>query len=273
MALVLLGALSAGMGLRGFLLPSGLIDGGVTGVSMLISRISGVPLSFWLPVVNAPFLVLAWRELGMAFALRSAAAIGLLAAVLEVVHYPLVTQDLLLTAVFGGFFLGAGIGLAMRGGAVLDGTEVAALIVSKRTHLLGVGDVVLAFNALLFLTAIGVLGVERALYSILTYISAARTLDFVLHGLEEYTSVIIVSGANDLIRQRITTEMGRGVTVLHGFGGLARAELDVLYCVVTRLEIGGLKAIVKEVDPQAFIVLQAASDVEGGLVTRRAHPH
>jgi uncharacterized membrane-anchored protein YitT (DUF2179 family) len=268
--LVLLGTLSAGMGLKGFLLSSGFIDGGVTGVSMLLARVTPLSLAVWLPVVNLPFLLMAWREVGARFAARSTISIAVLALVLRFVRYPDATPDPLLTAVFGGFFLGAGIGLAMRGGAVLDGTEVAALLISKRTSVFRVGDVILMFNAVLFVTAIGVLGVEKALYSILTYVAAARTLDFVLHGLEEYTTITIVSAEHDEIRRRITEDMGRGVTVFKGMGGLARTEQHILYCVVTRLEIGRVKGIVKAVDGNAFIVTQSASDVEGGTVKRKA---
>ena len=135
-------------------------------------------------------------------------------------HFPDVTPDLLLTAVFGGFFIGAGIGLAVRGGGVLDGTEIAALLISKRSHLLKVGDVILIFNVVLFLAAMTVLGVEPALYSILTYVTAARTLDFVIYGLEEYTAITIVSSQSAAIRERITGELERGVTVYKGYGGL-----------------------------------------------------
>ena len=148
--LILLGILSAGLGLKGFLLPSGFIDGGVTGVSLLLAMVTSPPLAFWLPVINAPFVFLGYRHLGAPFALRSALAIGALATVLALVHYPTVTHDRLLDAVFGGFFLGAGIGLAVRGGAVLDGTEIAALLISKRSTLLRVGDVILGFNVVLF---------------------------------------------------------------------------------------------------------------------------
>src|SRR5262245_16841483 len=167
--LILAGIFAAAMGLKGFLLSSRFIDGGVTGVSMLLSKVSPVPLAVWLPLVNIPFIVIGYRQMGRAFAIRSALAITGLAVVLAVVPFPDVTPDLLLTAVFGGFFIGAGIGLAVRGGAVLDGTEIAALLISKHSHLLKVGDVILLFNVVLFLVAMTVLGVEPALYSILTY--------------------------------------------------------------------------------------------------------
>src|SRR5438093_13637308 len=166
--LIVLGILSAGMGLKGFLLSSSFIDGGVTGISMLLAKVTRLPLAVWLPLVNLPFIALGYRQIGRAFALRSALAIGGLAAVLALVPFPDVTSDRVLTAVFGGFFIGAGIGLAVRGGAVLDGTEIAALLISKRSHLLRVGDVILIFNVALFLAAITVLGVDPALYSILT---------------------------------------------------------------------------------------------------------
>ena len=174
-ALIIAGIASAGFGLKGFLLSSHFIDGGVTGVSMLLGQVMGIPLSIVLPIINVPFVIVGYAHMGRAFAVRSALGIAGLAATLAVVPYPDVTPDLLLTAVFGGFFLGAGIGLAVRGGAVLDGTEIAALLISKRSHVLKVGEVILLFNVLLFVVAMSVLGVEQALYSILTYLAAART--------------------------------------------------------------------------------------------------
>ena len=267
-ALISLGVLAAGMGLHGFLLSSNFIDGGVTGVSMLLAKTTGISLSILIPAVNLPFIAVAYRELGPAFALRSTCAIGGLAVVLATVHYPDVTPDPVLTAVFGGFFIGAGIGLAVRGGAVLDGTEIAALLISKRSHVLKVGDVILAFNVVLFLVAMSLLGVEAALYSILTYVTAARTLDFVIYGLEEYTAITIVSRQATAIREAITGELGRGVTVYRGYGGMSGEEQDILYCVVTRLEIGRVKSIVGSLDGQAFVVTHALADAEGGVVKK-----
>jgi uncharacterized membrane-anchored protein YitT (DUF2179 family) len=269
-AFVIAGVLSAGMGLKGFLLPSGFIDGGVTGVSLLLTAVTTLPLSLWLPMINVPFIAVGYRQLGPAFALRSSLAIIVLALVVGVVEYPIVTRDLVLTAIFGGFFLGAGIGLAMRGGAVLDGTEIAALLISKRTVLLRVGDVILAFNVVLFVVAMAVLGIEAALYSIVTYLAAARTVDFVVHGIEEYTAMTIISSESAAIREAITGVLGRGVTVYKGRGGLTKTEQDILYCVVTRLEIGKIKSIARGFDESAFIVSHALSDVEGGVVKRTA---
>ena len=268
--LIVLGILSASMGLHGFLLSSNFIDGGVTGISMLGSKVTGTSLSLWIPLVNLPFIALGYRQIGAAFAVRSAAAIAGLSLSLATLHFPDVTPDLLLPAVFGGFFIGAGIGLAIRGGAVLDGTEIAALLISKRSHLLKVGDVILLFNVALFLAAMSLLGVEEALYSILTYVTAARTLDFVVHGIEEYTAVTIVSTANGIIGAHIMTELGRGVTVFKGRGGLSFEDQEILYCVVTRLEIGKVKALVRRFDANAFVTSHPLADVDGGVVKRVA---
>ncbi|MBM3969908.1 MAG: YitT family protein [Planctomycetes bacterium] len=266
--LIVFGILSAGMGLNGFLLSSNFIDGGVTGVSMLLAKMTKLPLAIWLPVVNLPFIALGYQQIGRAFAIRSILAIAGLTLGLAVIPYPDVTPDLVLTAVFGGFFIGSGIGLAMRGGAVLDGTEIAALLVSKRSHLLSVGDVILLFNILLFVVAIFVLGVEPALYSILTYLTAAKTLDFVLHGIDEYTAITIMSERSAAIRERITHELGRGVTIYKGHGGMTGHELGILYCVITRLEIGKVKTIVREIDPAAFVVFHPLAGAEGGRIKR-----
>ena len=268
--LIAAGILAAAFGIKGFLLSSSFIDGGVTGVSMLLAKVTPAPLSVWLPLVNAPFVALGYRQMGRAFAIRSALAIAGLSAALATMHFPDVTPDRLLTAVFGGFFIGAGIGLAVRGGAVLDGTEIAALLISKRSHLLKVGDLILGFNVALFLAAMSILGVEPALYSILTYLAAARTLDFVIYGLEEYTAITIMSSRSALIRERIVGELERGVTVYKGYGGLTGAEQEILYCVVTRLEIGKVKTIVRAIDEHAFVVSHPLADAEGGVVKRAA---
>lgn len=271
--LIILGIFSAAMGLKGFLLSSHFIDGGVTGVSMLISQIFGLPLAIFILVFNLPFIALGYKQVGKIFALKSALAIGGLALVLAIVSFPDVTPDKLLTAVFGGFFIGAGIGLAMRGGAVLDGTEIAALLVSKNSHLLKVGDVILILNVFIFLAAAFFLGVESALYSILTYVAASKTIDFLLHGIEEYTAITIVSMKGEEIKEAITGRLHRGVTVYRGSGGVGSygesdTEREILYCVVTRLEIGNIKDAVKEIDPSAFITTHTLSDVEGGLIKR-----
>jgi uncharacterized membrane-anchored protein YitT (DUF2179 family) len=266
--LVILGILSAGMGLKGFLMSSRFIDGGVTGISMLLSNVLGWRLAILILVINLPFIAVGYRQIGRKFAIKSALAIAGLSLCLAFIKYPDVTPDKLLTAVFGGFFIGAGIGLAIRGGAVLDGTEIAALLVSKSSHLLKVGDVILILNVFIFSAAAFFLGIESALYSILTYFAASKTIDFLIHGIEEYTAIIIVSDKSEEIRQSIIESLGRGVTVYKGRGGLSDAEQDILYCVVTRLEIGSVKTRVKAIDESAFIVTHPLADVEGGIIKK-----
>jgi uncharacterized membrane-anchored protein YitT (DUF2179 family) len=277
---ILLGILSAGMGLHGFLMSSGFIDGGVTGVSMLLAQTLRIPLpggSAFIPlpilllVINLPFVALGYRQVGRAFAIRSTASIIGLSVCLATVPFPDVTPDKLLTAVFGGFFLGAGMGLAMRGGAVLDGTDIAALLISKRSHVFRVGDVILGLNIVIFLSAAFFLGVEKSLYSILTYVSASKTLDFLLHGIEEYTAITIVSEKSDLIRDAINCRLERGVTVFKGRGGRSGNELEILFCVVTRLEIGKIFDIVNEIDSTAFVTVHPLAEASGGVLKRTVH--
>jgi len=271
--LIVLGILSAGLGLKGFLLSSHFIDGGVTGVSMLLSNVLGWQLAILIPVINLPFIALGYRTIGRAFALRSIFAIGGLALCLAFVKYPDITPDKLLTAVFGGFFIGAGIGLAIRGGAVLDGTEIAALLISKSTNLLKVGDVILLLNIFIFAAAAFLLGLETALYSMLTYFAASKTIDFLIHGVDEHTAITIISEKNNIIREVIIRELNRGVTIYKGEGGLDRVPHDILFCVVTRLEIGKVKATVRSIDPAAFIVVYPLADAEGGVIKKMgSHP-
>jgi uncharacterized membrane-anchored protein YitT (DUF2179 family) len=268
--LIALGILSAGLGLKGFLLSSHFIDGGVTGISMLLANVLGGPLSIFILIINLPFIALGYRQIGRAFAIRSVVAIGGLALCLAFVKYPVVTSDKLLTAVFGGFFIGAGIGLAIRGGAVLDGTEIAALLISKGSNLFRVGDVILLLNIVIFATAAFFLGIESALYSMLTYFAASKTVDFLIHGVEEYTAIIIISERSDEIRRFITRKLERGVTVYQGRGGMNGSAQDILFCVVTRLEIGRVKAAAHGIDPNAFIVIHPLAHAEGGVVKRLA---
>jgi uncharacterized membrane-anchored protein YitT (DUF2179 family) len=269
--LVVIGIFSAGLGVKGFLLPSGFIDGGVTGVSMLLANILDWPLSILIFAINLPFVLVGYRQIGRRFAIKSTLVIAGFSLCLALVKFPQVTSDKLLTAVFGGFFLGAGIGLAIRSGAVLDGTEIAALLVSKSSNLLRVGDVILLLNILIFCAAAFFLGIEIALYSMLTYFAASKTVDFLIHGVEEHTAVIIMSDQSESIRQAILRQLHRGVTIYKGRGGMRNTEQDILFCVVTRLEIGRIKNTVHEIDPTAFIVVHPLADAVGGVIKKHAH--
>jgi uncharacterized membrane-anchored protein YitT (DUF2179 family) len=268
--LIIMGILCAGMGIKGFLLSSHFIDGGVTGVSMLLATVLGYPLSILIPLINLPFIALGYRQIGGKFALKSTLAIAGLALCLAYVTYPDVTPDKLLTAVFGGLFIGAGIGLAIRGGAVLDGTEIAALLISKNSHLLKVGDVILILNIFIFAAAAFFLGIDPALYSVLTYLAASKTVDFLIHGIEEYNAIIIMSEKSDEIRDAIVGILSRGVTIYNGRGGMSGNPMQILYCVVTRLEIGRVKNVVHEIDATAFVVIHPLADAAGGIIKKTA---
>lgn len=270
--LMLLGVLSAGFGLKGFLIPNGFIDGGVTGISLLTNSQFHISLSILIVVFNLPFLLLGYKQISKVFSLKSILAIGVLALVVAFLPYPKITSDKILVSVFGGFFLGAGIGLAIRGGGVIDGTEVLAIYLSRKVSLT-VGDFILLFNIAIFSIAAYLLTVEVALYSILTYLSASKTVDFILEGIEEYTGVTIISTHSQQIMNMIQNDLGRGLTVYSGrkgFGksGLSNQNIDIIFTVITRLEINRLTSEVNRIDSRAFIVMQSIKDTRGGMVKK-----
>jgi len=270
---MVIGIISAGFGLEGFLIPNSFIDGGVTGISLLVLELTGYSLSILLIAINLPFIILGAFQISRQFALKSILAIIGLALAVHFIPYPLVTSDKLLIAVFGGFFLGAGIGLAMRGGAVLDGTEVLAIYVSRKTGMT-IGDVILVFNILIFSFGAYILSVEIALYAILTYLAASKTVDFVIEGVEEYTGVTIISQKTNEIRKVIIEKLGRGVTIYNGKGGYAKEgdtlkDTEILFTVITRLEIAKLQSEINKIDSGAFIVMNSLKDTKGGMVKKR----
>ena len=268
-----IGVLSAGFGLQGFLLPNGFIDGGVTGISLLAQVVTGHPLSILIVIINAPFIVLGYFQIGRSFAIKSVLAILGLALALTFVDYPIITSDKLLVAVFGGFFLGAGIGLSVRGGSVLDGTEVLAIYLSRKTGLT-IGDLILLFNIVIFSVGAYLLSVEVALYSILTYLAASKTVDFVIEGVEEYIGVTIISTHSDEIRIMIIEKMAKGVTVYQGKRGFGKkgeslTATDIIYSVITRLEVSRLQTEIQKIDPHAFIIMNSVRDLKGGMIKKR----
>ncbi len=271
--MIVLGIFAAGFGLKGFLLPNSFIDGGVTGISLLIEEITFFPLSILLVIINFPFILLGYTAIGRGFAIKSMVSITVLAVVVAFVPYPVVTADTLLVAIFGGFFLGLGIGLTMRGGAVIDGTEVLAIFLARRTGV-SIGSIIMVFNVAIFAIAAYILSVEVALYAILTYFAAAKTIDFVINGVEEYTGVTIISQLSEEIRLAIIENLGRGCTVYQGKRGFARRgevlmSTDIVFTVVTRLELAKLKKEIDKVDPSAFIVMSSIKDTQGGMIKKK----
>lgn len=263
------GVVLSAMGLESFLLPNHFIDGGITGVSMLIAGYFKIPLAPIIVLVNVPFIFLGYRLIGRTFALKSSVAILALAFCLAFLPYPTATDDKLLSAIFGGFFLGAGVGLAIRAGGVLDGTEILALILGQKTPAT-VGEIILLLNVVIFSVAAIVINIEAALYSMLTYFTASKTIDYLLHGLEAYNGVLIVTKSPDEVRTAILEQLGRGITTFLAKGGYSRLDSQVLFCVVTRLERNKLESLISSIDPSAFVVTLPVLDTEGGVVKRRA---
>ncbi len=275
--LIIAGIFSAAFGFKGFLLTNHFIDGGATGISLLLSALTPAPLFVLLIGVNIPFIFLGYKIIGKAFAIKTILAISGLALVVATVTFPNVTNDNLLVAVFGGFFLGAGIGLAVRGGAVIDGTEVLAIYLSRKLGTT-IGDIIIVINVIIFSTAAYFLTIEIALYSMITYLAASKTLDFILEGIEEYTGVTIISKRPDMVREMIINTLGHGITTYkgedgYGTHGESTIDIKIIYTVVTRLELNKLRSEIDKIDPRAFIIMSSIRDTRGGMVKKRALKH
>ncbi|TDH26484.1 YitT family protein [Segetibacter sp. 3557_3] len=273
---LLLGISFATLGLRGFLMPNEVIDGGATGMALLAREITGTKLAVWLVLINLPFVFLGSQIIGREFAIKTVLAIIGLALCVTFIEVPRITEDKLLVGVFGGICLGAGIGLAIRGGAVIDGTEVLAIYLSRKLGTT-IGDIIILINLLVFSAAAYLLSVETALYSMITYLSAAKTMDFVIEGIEEYIGVNIISLKHVEIRNMIINKMGRGVTVYPGTHGYGRSgnikDTNVLYTVITRLELSKLNAEIERIDKDAFVVMTSIKDTKGGMIKKRRLKH
>jgi len=272
--LISFGILFAGFGLKGFLLPNYFVDGGATGISLLIAELTGYHLSILLIIINLPFFFLGYFQIGKQFAIKCVLSILGLALVVYFIQYPVITSDKLLIAVFGGIFLGGGIGLSVRGGAVLDGTEVLAIFISKKIGLT-IGDIILIFNIIIFAFAAYIINIETALYAILTYFAASKTVDFLIEGIEEYTGITIISDKNERIRTLLIDNLGHGVTVYSGKKGFAKSgeslkEINIIYTVITRLEITKLRNEIEKIDSNAFIIMNSVKDTRGGMIKRRS---
>lgn len=272
-AFICIGVTLASIGLKGFLFPNNFLDGGAMGVSLLLQILTGINLSVLIILVNLPFILLGAKQISVPFAIKSSLAIFALAILVHMIQLPTITDDKLLIAVFGGFFLGAGIGFSIRGGAVIDGTEVLAISVSRKSSLT-VGDFITVFNVLLFILAATIVSVETALYSMLTYFSASKTVDFIINGIEEYIGVMIISDDYEKIKEMIATKLQRGVTVFRSDGGYgtkgnAMPDRKILFCVVTRLEVSKVLLEVDKIDRKAFVIQYPINDTKGGMIKKR----
>lgn len=272
---MLLGCLISGFALKGFLIPNNFLDGGVTGISLLIHGVSRFKFSLVFTTVSSPLILLALYVINKKFAIKALISITCLSLCVAYIPYPLVTSDKLLISFFGGFFSGLGMGLTIRGGSVLDGMDVLGLYTFKFSSFT-ITEIILVINALIFILAAFHFGMDTALYSMFTYFTAIRTSDYVVDGIEAYTGVTIISGNSERIKERIVNDLGRGITIYKGERGFLpgnykiSTETDIVFTVVTRLEIRKLKEVVQAEDPKAFVFVYEIKEAAGGILKR--HP-
>jgi uncharacterized membrane-anchored protein YitT (DUF2179 family) len=259
-----LGAFLAAVGLEEFLVPNKIIDGGITGISIIASYLSKFPLGLFIFLLNIPFLIFGYKQIGKTFVISTLFSVTSLSLWVTFWHpMPAITNDMLLATVFGGIILGIGVGIIIRYGGSLDGTEIIAIFLNKRTGF-SVGEIIMFFNLFILASAGLVLGWDKAMYSLIAYFIAYKMIDITIDGLDETKAVFIVSEQGMEIAEVITARLGRGVTFLEAKGGFSGTPKNAIYSVVTRLEIVKLKAIINDIDPEAFVTISDVSDVMGG---------
>jgi len=272
---VVIGILFSGFALRSFLVPNSFFDGGVTGISLLVHEIYHKNIAYVIIIANIPFIIMGAFQVNKTFAIRTFAAVIGLGLCLLYFPYPPITSDKLLVSIFGGVFMGIGVGLAIRGGCALDGIEVLALYTGKRIAFT-ISEIILGINIVIFLIAAIKLGLPTSLYSILTYYTASKTISFVIEGLEEYTGVTIISGQSEEIKKQLVMTLGRGITIYKGERGFLKDSfdishpVDIIFTVVTRLEVRRMRNLIADIDPKAFVFTSTIKEAAGGVLKKRA---
>lgn len=266
---LLLGAVLMAVGIEIFLVPNLIMDGGIVGISIILSHLSGVKLGIFIFLLNIPFFFIGYKQIGKTFAISTIFAITILSLSTFLLHsVPAFTDDVLLASVFGGMILGTGVGMVIRYGGSLDGTEILSILLNKKLPF-SVGEIIMFFNIFIFASGGFVFGWDRAMYSILTYFIAFKTIDIVIEGLDESRSVWIISDKYNDIGDAIIARLGRGVTYLTGEGAYTGGEKKVIFCVITRLEEAKLKLIVEEIDNSAFLAVANIAEVRGGRFKKK----
>jgi len=267
--MIITGAIFMAMGIELFLVPNQLLDGGIVGISIILSHLTGVQLGLFIFLLNIPFFFIGYKQIGKTFALSTVLGITVLSITTYLLHpVPRFTDDLLLATVFGGMVLGIGVGLVIRYGGSLDGTEILAILFSTKTAF-SVGEIIMFFNIIIFTVAGFVFTWEQAMYSVLAYFIAYKTIDIVIQGLDESKSVYIISDFADEVGNAIMDRLGRGVTYLHGEGAYTGDNKKIIFTVITRLEEAKLKTIVEDIDLQAFVAIGNIAEVRGGRFKKR----
>jgi uncharacterized membrane-anchored protein YitT (DUF2179 family) len=272
---IIIGILFCGFALKSFLVPNKFFDGGVTGISLLIHELYHFNIAYVIIIANIPFIIIGSFQVDKTFAIRTFVAIIGLGLCLLFIPYQQITSDKLLVSIFGGVFMGIGVGLAIRGGCALDGIEVMALYTVKRISFT-ISEIILGINIIIFLIAGIELGLPTALYSILTYYTASKTISFVIEGLEEYTGVTIISGQSEEIKKQLVMTLGRGITIYKGERGFLKGSfdisqpVDIIFTVVTRLEVRRMRNLIQDIDPKAFVFTSTIKEAAGGVLKKRA---
>lgn len=257
-----LGAFIASFALEGFLIPNNMIDGGIVGISIMTSYITKANLGILILCINAPFIFLALKKLGKVFVAKTLFAIAMLGLGVNVFHNHIATDDILLATVFGGVVLGLGVGIVLRNNAAMDGTEIISIRLAKKTGF-SIGEIIMFFNIFIYTAAGFLYGWDRAMYSVLVYFITYKVIDIVLEGLNEAKSITIISDKAEKIGSSLIKQLDIGVTYIKGRGGYSKTEKDIIYCVVSRLELTKLKELVKQIDKTAFLAVETVHEVEG----------
>ncbi len=263
-----LGSAVAAFSLEGFLVPNRIIDGGIVGVSIMCNTLTNQPLGLFILFLNLPFVFIAIKKFGKAFVFSTLYAVVMLAVFVTMFYGNQVTNDLTLASIFGGVILGFGVGLVLRNGGSLDGTEIVSIRLAKKFGF-SVGEIIMFFNVFIFLAAGFLYGWRQAMYSILTYFIAYKVIDIVIEGLNESKSVMIVTDFSEQIGQAIIDNMDVSVTYIDAEGGYSGAKKRIVYCVISRLEVIKLKTLAKDIDPTAFIAIENVHEVEGVRIKKK----
>nr|WP_242245938.1 YitT family protein [Bacillus cereus group sp. BfR-BA-01523] len=266
---IIIGALLMATGLEIFLIPNQVIDGGITGISIMLSHLTGLNLGIFLFILNLPFVFMGHKQIGKTFAFSTVFGILTLSILTTLFHsIPAFTDDILLATIFGGMALGVGVGLVIRYGGALDGTEILAILINKKIPF-SVGEIVMFFNVFILGAAGFVFSWDRAMYSILAYVIASKAIDTVVNGFEQSKSVWIISEQQEELGEAINSQLGRGVTYLHGEGAYTGDNKKVIFCIINRLEEAKLKSLIEELDPAAFLAVADITEVRGGRFKKR----
>lgn len=272
------GAGLAVLAMKGFMIPNRFLDGGVSGISILLHEILHINISFLVVVLNASFVYLGYRRIGKTFAVQTTIAVILLAIGLLFIDIKPITTDKFLIATFGGLLIGSGVGLVIRGGGVIDGAEVVAVFTRRKTGFSS-SEIIMLFNCLIFGVAAFQFGIETAMYSVITYFTATRATNYVVDGIEEFTAMNIISARQEEIKSLLVNDFGKGITVYKGSRGHLpgsfdiKTDCDIIVMIVTRLEIKQMQDAIFSIDPKAFVYVQAVKEATGGILKAKTHLH